>query len=133
MNHTITTERSVPQQEAPRVVLESDVVLIERLPVADPPVVELVVEADDPEEAVLDALGVGSRAIRAAGTTQETQLVERAFAELCERFDREVEVAVDRITGTARGLLDEDEGDLRVTLDGWADELEHKLGDAFDA
>ena len=114
------------------VSIEDDELVIRDLRVTDSAVVALVAEAEDAEDAVQDCLGVGARAMRAAGVTQDSAIVERAFQEMKATFDRDVEAAAERIVAAADGLLDEEDGDLKVTLSGWREELDRHLGEAFN-
>jgi hypothetical protein len=116
----------------PAVFIEGDELTIRDLHVTDPVVVSLVAESENEEAVVLDCLGVGARALRATGVTQDSAIVEHAFQDMKAAFDRDVEAAAERIVAAAEGLLDEEDGSLHLTLNGWREELDRHLGEAFN-
>lgn len=98
----------------------------------DSEVVRVVSDADDPVEGTRQCLRIGARAIRAVSATVDTNIVEKRFDAMSDRFDERVEAIVDRISGTARALLDEEDGSLTSTLTNHRGELEQLLGSTFD-
>lgn len=105
---------------------------IRELVVTDDDVARVVGEADDPVEGTRQCLRIGAQAIRAVSATFDTNVVERRFDSMSDRFDTRVEQVVDQIADTARALLDEEDGSLTTTLAAHRDQLELLLGSTFD-
>src|SRR5262245_18179511 len=98
----------------------------------DPDVVAFVRDSDDVELAVRRCLGMGARALRLAGATLDTQLVEHRFDAMTSELDRSVETFARSVDATAEKLLGEDSGVLQTALTGWLDEVTATLDSTFD-
>lgn len=105
---------------------------IHELVETDEDVIRVVGEADDPVEGARQCLRIGARAIRAVSATVDTNIVEKRFDAMSNRFDQRVEDVVEQISGTARALLDAEDGSLCATLIAHREELELLLGSTFD-
>ena len=114
------------------VVVSPTAIFVTDFTEADTDVVRVVSEAAEPAEAVHNCLRIGAKALRAANTAVDVDMVERSFGELQKRLGDEVGGAVERITAAANGLLDDDSGALTVVLTDFRTALEARLGDAFD-
>lgn len=112
--------------------LAGDELVLEDFRETDPDVVAHVREAEDVEEAVHRCLAMGARALRLAAATLDTELVEHRFAELTSTLDRSVAELAQRVDDSARGLLDEEDGELASALRTWLADVEQKLGATFD-
>lgn len=113
----------------PTVKVTGGAVVIERLVDDDPLLVAVVSEDPDPEGAVRACLGLGARVSKAARATLDTEVVDRAFAELTDGFSRTVTEAVDEIVGKTDSLVDAEDGALPVMLR----QLRNDLALQFDA
>jgi hypothetical protein len=98
----------------------------------DPEVVALARQADDPEAAMHNAFEVGARAIKLAQVSQDTHVVESAFNEMRGQFDRKLEETLNQVGEATDALFDGDDGVVPQALQGFREELEGMLGDAFD-
>jgi hypothetical protein len=117
--------RTTVQVEADELRLES---FVER----DTEVVAFVRDADDAELAVHRCLEMGARALRLAGATLDTQLVEHRFAEMTASLDRSVDLLAARVDESTRELLDEESGELSGALKSWLADVQQLLGATFD-
>lgn len=106
--------------------------LIHELLETDEEVIRVVAEADDPVDGARQCLRIGARAIRAVSATVDTNIVEKRFDAMSNHFDERVEDLVEKISGTARDLLDEEDGSLAATLVAHREQLELLLGSTFD-
>lgn len=98
----------------------------------DPDVVSFVREAEDIEVAVHRCLEMGARALRLAGATLDTQLVEHRFDAMATQLDRSVDAFAQSVDATAEKLLGEDSGVLRTALTGWLEDVTATLDSTFD-
>ena len=76
-------------------IIDGAVVICD-LVVADPGVVALVSDADDPTEAVVQCLRVGAQAISAVSATVDTHIVEKRFDAMSDHFDERVDSVVEK-------------------------------------
>jgi hypothetical protein len=115
-----------------QVEIHDGVLVVRELEEHDPEVVRTVEEADDPVEATRQCLRIGARAVRAANVSVDSDLIERRFDVMTDRFDERVEEAVEQIAGVTTNLLDQDTGVLPAALQAHRSELETLLGATFD-
>lgn len=118
--------------DSPNVVVLDGVVVITDLEETDPVVVDLVREADDADGTVRSLLHVGARAVRAAGVSVDTEVIDRRFDSMTEKMDHQLD---DALTGLSKAIGDaiaEDGGAIPVVLDKHRDSLEALLGSTFD-
>ncbi len=113
--------RSSEPPRAPRVVVEGDRLVVERLEVVDPAVAAIVAaraEADRP--ALIErALKVGLRAIADATTTIDVDVVRREFEELVRRTEAANERATAALEAILRQNFADGEGRLPRTLEAF--------------
>jgi hypothetical protein len=95
-------------------------------------VVQIIMDADDPEGAAHTLLRIGAHSVRIASTDLSTELVERRFTRMADLIDRSVEAAVNRLADTTNHLLDEETGTFPKVVAEVTGELEQLLSDAFD-
>jgi hypothetical protein len=112
--------------------IEGDELILTRFHERDRDVVALAADADDIEAFVHDCLAVGARALRAARTTTDVAVVEKAFGDMTQTFSRGLAEFAGEIDAKAKALLDAEGGELPKWLDEYKAELEELLGDTFD-
>ena len=88
----------------------------------DPDVVSFARETEDVETAVHRCLEMGARALRLAGATLDTQLVEHRFDSMTTDLDRSIETFALNIDETTSKLLGEETGILKTALERLARE-----------
>ncbi len=98
----------------------------------DPDVVAFVRETDDAELAVHRCLEMGARALRLAGATLDTQLVEHRFETMTSELGHSITVFARNVDETAEKLLGEENGTLMTALEGWLEDVSSALGATFD-
>jgi hypothetical protein len=114
------------------VYLQGDAVVLEEFRETDPDVVAFVREAEDRELAVHRCLEMGARALRLAGATLDSQLVEHRFGEMTGELGRSVDEFAKRVDESAEKLLGEESGELTTALTAWLDEVTRTLDATFD-
>jgi len=112
--------------------LDGDELVLDDFRERDAEVVAFVREALDTDQAVHRCLEMGARALRLAGATLDTQLVEHRFGEMTSSLDRSVDELARRVDESSRELLDEENGELSVALRSWLGEVRDLLGSTFD-
>ena len=112
--------------------IQGDELVLEEFRERDPDVVAFVREAEDAETAVHRCLEMGARALRLAGATLDTQLVEHRFGEMTGDLGRSIDAFAKRVDDSAERLLDEESGDLAQALKGWLEEVTSTLDATFD-
>ena len=130
--HPALTSPVPINNQPPAVVLVDGIVVISELEESDPVVVELVRDADDPENAVRSALHVGARAVRAAGVNLDTDVVAVRFAEMSEEMDQQLDVAVAGLSKAIEDAVSDDGGSIPVILSRHRASLEALLDTTFD-
>jgi hypothetical protein len=131
---TITTQiHSANIHPESTVIVDGGVVRFIDFIESDPDVLQIILEAVDPEAAAHSVLGIGAQSVRIASTNLDTELVERRFAGLANAFDKAIEDAVNRLADNANELLDEETGVFPKVITGVRDDLEQLLGETFDA
>jgi hypothetical protein len=98
----------------------------------DPEVFALAHQADHPEAAMHNAIQVGARAIKLAQISQDTHVVEAAFAELRGSFDGKLDDTLRQVGDASAALFDADDGAVPKALDGFRGQLDSLLGETFD-
>ncbi len=117
---------------APDVIVTAQAVHIHNLSDTDPDLIRAIGDADDAIEAARSCLRIGARALRAASSGVDTDVIERSFNALEQRMQQQVADAETRLAAAATALFDEDAGSLATTLEGFREGLERALGDTFD-
>ena len=112
--------------------IQGDELVLEEFRESDPDVVAFVRAAEDAETAVHRCLEMGARALRLAGATLDTQLVEHRFDEMTGELDRSIDAFAKRVDESAEKLLDEESGDLVQALKSWMEEVTSTLDATFD-
>lgn len=120
------------EEPGTEITVEGDLVTIHDLEEHDTELAGFVGGAVDPEDAIRQCLRLGARAARVVGVTVDSDIVERRFAEMQNRFDERLGLTVEAIKTAGGELLDEDEGALTASLDAHRKSLESLLGDTFD-
>ena len=124
---------AIPLEPEPSaVVLIDGVVVITDLAETDPVLVDMVREAGDPDAAVRSALQVGARAVRAAGVSVDTEVIDRRFSSMAEQMDRQLDLAVTGMSDAIEKAVAADGGAIPAVLDRHRDTLEAMLGSTFD-
>src|SRR5262245_6654228 len=118
--------------ESSTVFVDETEVVVEQLRITDPEVVTFIAGSEDPELALVRCIEMGARVLRLANTTVDTQVVEHRFGEMTKSLDRSVDELAERIDGSARALLDDEDGELAGALRTWLEEVTELLGATFD-
>ena len=124
--------QAISINDHPVVRVSEGAVVIEGLVDDDPLLVAVVSEDPDPEGAVRACLGLGARVSKAARATLDTEVVDRAFAELTNGFSRTVGEAVDEIIGKTDSLVDAEDGALPSMLRQLRSDLTSQFDALFD-
>jgi hypothetical protein len=121
------------QSEQPRrVVVLEDEVRIDGFVETDPDVRRVLDGADDTEVATHIILRIGAQATLVAQTDLETQMVERRFEGMSQRFDTSLDCAVSQITEVSSKLLDEEGGALPRIFEDMKSGIGTILAETFD-
>jgi hypothetical protein len=112
---------------APSVLVDADGLIVVSLTITDSDAIGFVTASDDPELALIRCVEMGARVLRLANATVDTQVVENRFDEMTRSPDRSVDQLADRIDESARGLLDEENGELAAALRTWLSDLTEVL------
>lgn len=95
-------------------------------------VVGVIGEAEDAEAQVHTLLRIGAAAVVGAGPAIDTNLVEQRFGRLDDRFRQTVDAAVASVRDATDSLVGDEDGILKVLLDGLKDDLGNLLDSTFD-
>jgi hypothetical protein len=98
----------------------------------DPEVIAFLNTTDELEAGVHRCLEMGARVLKLAGASLDTQLVEHRFAEMTDSLERSVGELASKVDASARGLLDEENGELSGALKSWLADVNELLGATFD-
>lgn len=116
----------------PVVCIDEDELVITNFRESDPEVLSVMQEADDLPAAVHRGLAIGARALRAAQVSVDSAVVERAFDEMRETFQRSVEEFAQEIAAKSEELLDGEDGKIPKTFVEFRNGVETLLGETFD-
>lgn len=131
MPSTRVREETLPT-ETTTAYLAGDELVLEEFRERDPDVVAFARESDDVESAAHRCLAMGARVLRLSGATLDSELVEHRFAEMTSDLDRQIISFADRVEESAKGLLDDEDGELALALRKWMEDTETLLGSTFD-
>ena len=127
MPSTRVREETLPT-ETTTAYLAGDELVLEEFRERDPDVVAFARESDDVESAAHRCLAMGARVLRLSGATLDSELVEHRFAEMTSDLDRQIISFADRVEESAKGLLDDEDGELALALRKWMEDTETLLG-----
>jgi hypothetical protein len=112
--------------------LENDELVLDGFRERDKQVVALAEDADSIALLVHDLLVIGGRAMTAAQATTDVAVVEKAFDAMKDAFDRDLEAFAEELATKTTEFLDEEDGALPRSFEGFTQKLEELLGDTFD-
>lgn len=121
-----------PGGDEPAARIENDHLVLDDFREADAHVVALAKETENIDMLVHDLLAVGGRAMRAAQTTTDVAIVEKAFDDMTSTFARGLDEFGEDLEKKTTELLDEKTGALPRSLQEFKTGLEGLLGDTFD-
>lgn len=98
----------------------------------DPEFVDLIREAENPDETTHDCLSIGARALRSVQTSVDAAIVDKRFGEFETKLDHGTREAVRQINEASENYLDPESGELKQVFDAFKNELAKSLGDTFD-
>jgi hypothetical protein len=126
-----------PTREGPRVQVDGERILVERVVIADPALARFVAQrsADSRVELIERALRIGLLAVQDAGTTMDVDVVRREFETLLQRTENVHQRAAEALDLVLRTNFGDGEGRLPRTLErflGNRGELNRFVSDLFD-